>query len=835
MKVKETGQSLGEKWADWFNTLSNTIRQSRDIDFWASQPGASIDNFNKSMGMFQNEYSYLALSMPAVEAAFRAYETTLRSIQSSNEGYIPPALIEYDARKGSSFWDLQSKNMVRKKIEMGTIASLKTDEETGFHVVDKDGVSLLIDEKKALSLDSISPEEFNMYMTLAKGVGLVSTRYLEIFANSRVPGSDKPGMAAEGFHSTSYEGIARSLNFFTMMITKWKYGSYKYFYLMNQLIPQESRIKIGNGEDASEAIRAYTLYQQNDGSFERTYGDDAKRFIDLMNPSNCSSALGVTTLWRQFDSTLDWSDRKREMLGGSTRLALSSKYADEALKDLFVINKYREAYRQQLIDNNTARPENAQPTSGAGFDKLWKAYGKKQYDVEINKEWDALLGKSPDKGQQHTKLYDETHHLQENFKKALQARIWVEMTMRNPLVVAHNIKVDVPGVGIEKKRKMKLHSLIVQEVLGIPLEDLAYGGLGGKARVDASPSEDQERYMREVLDLEGDLAAVREFAIREGRDLKKSDFDCIKDKKRHDDALKYWQRVREVMLGTTKTEEATKLYERFGLQLTDRGEGENYAWDLHKIHDDKEKKSGITYTLEDIKSKAEKVIFHDREGREVVVPFKLLEALDMKQDWIMGTDDMALGKMDLLNLGSRHWVRRGGDIASHEMGGQKVAAYLTNLVGKPDKHELVKALKEIKETYQGDAIEAGWTVVAELAWMTDRLYAFDYGRLGSSAQLDVWKTHRGIDAWMANGRREWWDAIEHGDVLPPHAHFYHYRTFDDSVSIHDLRKLAHADNSDVWREIITLGLLVALAMTIYRALTAPSEEEEGNSGGGGHH
>jgi len=113
------------------------------------------------------------------------------------------------------------------------------------------------------------------------------------------------------------------------------------------------------------------------------------------------------------------------------------------------------------------------------------------------------------------------------------------------------------------------------------------------------------------------------------------------------------------------------------------------------------------------------------------------------------------------------------------------------------------------------------------------LFKFLPSRFGSVAQLDLWKTRRNVAAWSANKRREFWDALEHIDLLPPHAEFEHWE-FKEPFNIHKLRKLNHADNTDVWTEIITLGLMLAIAITLWRAFTAPSEEEGASGGGGGH-
>jgi hypothetical protein len=373
---------------------------------------------------------------------------------------------------------------------------------------------------------------------------------------------------------------------------------------------------------------------------------------------------------------------------------------------------------------------------------------------------------------------------------------------------------------------MKLHNVLVQDILGIPPEDTKYGEKWGRAVDKSSPSKGQREYMINVLELEGDVAAVRERAIHGGRDLTEVDFrEVIKDDARRNNALKYWRKVRQIILGTDNVDEAKNLYDSFGLKIIN---GEDYEWDYEKIH-------GINHTIDDIVSRTPKVELRDQDGKTFQVDNMLKAAVEMKMEWVLGTDDMAFNRLDFLNLGSTQLLRSGGDIAAHEIGGQGVAKYLVDgLNPNPDKGELAKMLKEIRDGYSGDQIEAGWQVEGNFAMMTDRLYAWDWKRLGSSAQLDVWKSRRLVAGWMANARREWWDTLEHLNVLPPHGQFYYYNTNDrgDKTDIHTLRKFAHAENSDVWREMILLGMVIALLIMIWRSLRAPSEEEEG--GGGGH-
>lgn len=845
--VPETGETLGKTWVDHFNNLSSAIRQSRDIDFWASQPGANIENFNKSLGMFQNEYTYQATGIPAVVAAFHAYEVALRSIIDTNDGYLPPALIEYnDALKGF-FWDNRAKEMlVKQMISAGAVPDLYRDPVTYLHQVNPDGHTLRQEGTLKLPL---SEDEISMYMVLAKGIGMSSLRYIEIMANTRVAGSKHPEYALEGFRSMPYENLCKAMNYFNVFVHKWKIGSYRYFHLLNLLIPEGRKIKVSQ-DDITEGVRAFMAYQKHDGTFEKEFGEKAKRFIDLTNFSGCSSALGKTTQWRQYDSTIDWSDKQRELLGGPTQLILIDKYIPAKVKDFLVVDKYKEEYRQLVIENNKGLLEGQKlAISGPGFAKLWREYGESKYSAKIAKEWDKLMGKDPLKGLRHTPLRHETKDLIKAYEKAFIARLWVEMAMRNPLVVAHNLKVDIPLVAAEGTKKTKLHNLLIQEILDIPLEDTKYGEKYGRAGYAHTPTIRQQDYMKAVLLLEGDLAAVKEKAVREGRDLRVSDFNIIKDEARKRHALKYWQRVRQVILGTDDLSEAGRFYDNFGLKLMENGE--DYEWDSHKIHKlMTDKKDGYLDELEEHLNERDKKtkelkrpvgIIETKDGRKIRLPFLLKKAIETKHEWILGTDDMAMGKMDWLNLGSRQWLRRGGDVAAHHAGSEKATLYLTNLKPSPDKHKLAEALLEMRDAYSGDMIEVGWKVGTNLAYMTDRLFALDYKRFGSAAQLDVWKTRRNVAAWTANGRREWWDILEHMDVFPPNAHFYGYEHIaGENIDIHTLRKMCHADNVDVWKEIITLGILIALAMTLWRALTAPSEEEaagggDGGGGGGGHH
>lgn len=809
----ETGVSHGQTWEEWYVNLSNTVQLSRDIDYWAAQPGATIEDMGKSLAMFQNANSVQALTMPAVQHAYRAYEDVLQSIKDSNDGYTPPVLFQYDAANLLSYWDTRSKQMLANWMQLGVVKDVDRD-EFGFHTVESDGNT--VKSGKVLKYDDLhttDPQdlELSMYMMLGKGFGLASLRYLEMFANAKIPGSQQKGFSAQGFHSLPYEGPARSLNWFADMIHKWRFGSIKFMHLMNTLLPNEQKIYHINDSTPMEVYKSFM-----DGSAKTKYGKDVKRLYDLVNFSGCSSAFGPPyTQWRHMDASFGWSDKKRELLGDPTIIMYSKRFSGERIKGFLVVNRFREEFREQMA-------KQGMPTSGEQFDRLWNSKLEKDadYKKEIDEEWEKME-------KSHKK---EIADLADKYRKALIARTWVHMAMRNPLNVAHNMTVEVPDeLQPGKNKEIKLHSFIAQQVLGIPLEDVKYGEVACKVAWDSSPTQKQRAYMDEILSLETDIAAVREQAVEvEGeqkgyyRELRLDDFDILKGARR-DHAIKYWQMVRKAMMGDLSDHRHEELYRKFGLSYAQNQE--DYAININQI-------KKIDETLREIGNKE---ITLDDEGKIKMKVRLSNEWVDKDWDLTFGSDDTDYRKMNVSNLGPRQWARRGGDAVAHYQGGTKAGEYMRDLPPSPNVEDLAKMLRDIRLAYEGDMIEAGWQVAGLLSHATSRLYAFDYSRLGSAAQLDVWGTRRGVAAWNANNRRKFFDALEHMDVLPPlpaeeslEKSLYNVQSgcYNIPHDIHSLRKANRAGNVDVWTEIITLGIILAFLITLYRAFTAPSEEEE---------
>ncbi len=817
MRRKETGETVGDSWSEWYVNLSNTIQLCRDIDFWASQPNASMKDLAKSLAMFQNSSLVQAMSIPAVLQAYRAYESTLRGVQEACDGYLPPQLFGYDPMNLESFWDKRSEVMLRNMFYKGVIRDVAVD-ENGFPIVSKDGNTLEVDPDNPLQIgDEEDDLMVKMYMTLGKGFGIATLRYLEMFANAKVPGSKQPGFDLEGFHSSPYEGPARAMNFFNTVIHKWKFGNCNYFNMMNTLIDGDKKYKI----EKTLPMEAYLTWRKGPNEFRKKYGAKAKRLVDLLNFSGISSAFGPPyTGWRHFDSTLGWSDKDRELLGGPARIQLSGGYAGAKVKEYLIVNKYKQEFRNQMAQEGKI-------TEGVNFAKLWKEKGLPRYQARIDDEWDDLQGKN-EKGRRLG--YKHTYEkYKENYQVAFKARVFVDMAMRNPLGIGHNLTIKRPD-GEGKGLDLKLHSFLVEQILHISPEDLKFGDYYENAPVASSIDLNQRKLISDVLELESDLVAVREKAMAENRELQESDFDIIKSKKHRENALEYWKACRKLIIGSLEPDAHEKFYEKIGLKYMQNGKDYDIDWEG--------KVNNIKHILE---VHAHHPTVLDIRGKNFELPILLTEELaDKNWDVTWGTDDQDMQKMAILNLGPRQLVRRGGDALAHEEGGNRVGDYLTDsITANPKMEDLTKAFFEIRKAYQPDMIECGWQVAHLLAIGTTKLYAWDWGfrkgaffRMGSIMQLDIMKTRRNVAAWLANDRRKFVDELEHIGALPPEGEDYFYEGINETYNIHNLRKILNAENDEVWKEILLLGFALALGMTLWNAFTTKDEEEEG--GGGGH-
>ncbi len=851
-KDTRSGSTVGQRLGEHYVNLSNAIRLSRDIDYQASQPGGDMKTFTRIAALYQNEYVQEGFAMPGVAQAFREYETTLRGIMNAHDGYIPPALVEYDAVSGDAYWDQRTKLALEKIAAQGQMRDVVRDKENSYlHKVNPDGRTVELDKtpESAERMKKMIEEDteglaVNMYMTLAKGFGMASLRYLEMFANSRVPGSDQPFHGMPGFHSIAgYEGTASALNFTSVVFHKFKIGSYKYFHLMNMLLPPEEALA-ADTNNAYESVQTYMAYR--DGTLEKT-NPKAKRLLDVYNFTSGESSL--KSGWRYMDSSIKWTDKEREKLGGGARLLMAKAFAEERVQELLILNEFKERFLHDVVLKHNADlrrrnipEEHWLPTAGPRFDALFDSRGRSipEYNREINQRLLEIEGKQKDGKRVHTPTRHHYEELRDAYKKAYQARVWVEMVMRNPLTAAHQVSLDVPALGGKTTTGMSLHTLLLEKVLGISLEDLRYAtvvekqGDGPNATIHirqkggqfTTPTEEQRAHLNEVLDMEADLATVREIAIREQRDLRESDFtEAINGEgadHRRARALDYWKLCRQAMLGSDANGRAEELYRHIGLTMNPDIVGD-YVVNWHVVE-------GIEKNLAAM-SVGGGATFTTAAGEHISTGTLLHRAVNANLDKI-SMDDLAADQLDFMNLGSRSWVRKAGDIAAHVDGGGAMMEIFDKLIlPTPDMNEIAKKMKEMIHIYGSDDIEIGYNVAGMLATAIDKLYSYDFRRGGSAAQKVVWQGIQGVEAWWPNERWTWWHTLEHADVLPPHGHSFDFGY--DKFTIHDLMNKKRI-MAQYWIQMILMGGLIAAAITAWQAAQQRDDEGGGGGGGGGH-
>lgn len=153
LTLGKTGQEAKNTETEW-RQLSEAITRSHDVNYWQMQPGSNMDNFSRSLKLFQEYYSNKAFSQPAVNLALKAYEKTLEEIRNANNGRVPKEFMAYASQGLQSNWDdVTSGELLKRQISMQT--------------------------------DNAGHFESKMYLTLAKAEGIASGRFAEIIAGKR--------------------------------------------------------------------------------------------------------------------------------------------------------------------------------------------------------------------------------------------------------------------------------------------------------------------------------------------------------------------------------------------------------------------------------------------------------------------------------------------------------------------------------------------------------------------------------------------------------------------------------------------------------------------------
>ncbi|MBI4029475.1 MAG: hypothetical protein HY376_03880 [Candidatus Blackburnbacteria bacterium] len=765
----------------------DALMNFHDVDYWARHGSGDIKSFQGTVARIQNHQAKEVLSDPYVQTMRNCYEKALLFIRASHNGYIPPNLLSPDPlRHGRTYLDDVALEFFQAKVAAGELYDIRRDAH-GRTIRDADYRGNVFSlNKKPMTLEDLEHQRLRVMAAqqIARGVLVLDMRTLEIIGMSKVPGFDHPefGITEVAFSSKPYGQLARHFNIMAEWMGKYKMGVTLHVPYFQTLIEGKSEhFRLWNSNQWREVLNAVT-----EGKLEEKFGSKdahARRLIDMIDEWSFSGRNGPMSAWGIHDSTIGWSDRDRERLGGSIRMAGAKEWAEEKIK------------------------------------KDYERENKGKGEVWIGEHW------AKDKSEGNWK--DEIDKL----FKTKRAWLWVQTTMRHPTIVAGYLreKVGVPQKDKPLKQEYRnIRDRIIVEILGDELREILKDNKGipdhlkdaGVSPMEQyysissrTPGDDQREFLKRVAQLEADVDSVQQRAmeIKTGkpRDITESDFDIITDEKRRNNAKLYWKKTQEVVLGSWS---ADKWYAELDVEFDGKG---NVGFGKYR---------DIDKTLEDA----------NKDSRSLICDKDLLTKSMMQH---MSTEDVQWRFLDIETLGPPHWNRRVGDLGARIESEQKSIAFLDKLVANPDIPKLAEALREVYIAEKSHDPRQGHKLVWMLAKPTGELYRQDHwgrlipfvGRVGSRvfktsiAQRFLGTTRAA--AWSANNERQWVDQFSDGATLP----LKRFLGGQDwgPYNAQDLAKSLGGTWYQQALEFFLIGTSIAAAVTLLQAFTESRKEDQG--------
>lgn len=859
------GNKIGLKFANRYTILKNAIFQAHDMDYYAAHPSQDMKEFIGSTSLFQNTYMDATQQDPLVNLAKRMYETTLFEIRETNNGYIPREWLQWEEGKlrASKLEELVEQR-VKEAIDAGQLYHLQLDPITGLPApsiwgrkqIDKTRPFTL---KELYGYESPLSDEYNQNLgdlkiaaalKQAKGLGLVDMRFLEIIGRSRGTGSDyiynkknKFDLSQEQFNSVPYEGIVRHIEPLIHYYTRYKVGFEYYDGFFNMMINDDPKASW----DPHLMSKVIQLQQKGDEEELKKFtkkhnmGDLGTRLLEQDNPFQFSGMWGPSTGWRVGDASIGFDDwEKDQAYATAVKItATAGKWAEQKARRYYIEIKnkkiyegYRKEYRAKLLNSDNMRlreiARKDMELEGSGriddeFERTWRKVGilekKHGREESYNDLLDQLWTPHFD---EHKKIKGEGKELVAKLQKAYIARNWIKAAVRAPLIVARELDVAWNKAGFDQG-KTPLRRKIIWEILGLDVDEVA---------AMRTPLSHEEAAFNRIAELEGAVAIASQISIRENRDLVDTDFDRIPNDILRKNAKEYWHKVKKSMMGDKNPEEIYRL-----LGIEDAPSDSNMQG--HRFH--KVSYDTINKNI-DVTGKADAPI---DKWKATKLPFEseLLNKNLINREWrfLFSTEDMGWEYLNIGALGERNPVRRAGDLASHVQFGQEFEKYITeNIIARPEIKDLVKQQKVMWEAMAGDFADIASDAVGRIAYITSKMYQkadiswkipFLSPVISIFKDSSIMQIIRGrdrADAWGPNDMLHYNQAVGGLQIVPKRQYSgLGGREIAPGSQWTGARlsKLNGGTKQNAVIEIINMTLLIATLLTMWRALTAKSEEE----------
>lgn len=725
---------------------------------------------------------------------------------------------------------------------------------------------------------------------MAKGLALVDMRFLEILARSKGSGGNIPDQSStnfysfggKGFGSVPYENLVKHIEPMIHYYGRFEIGTRNFLPFFNMLITDNPN---WNPQQIREILK---LAMDGDHKeLREKYGDTVDTKLLLTdNPFSFSGMWGTMTGWRNGMSSEGWDDWERERFSTANKLSFvgdsyirfaddhghmhstehgSARHADglakRKVKEYFLLedDRYADAsgmtarklyvqlrnkYRERLLRSNAIELIST-AQNDVSFERRWRTVGMEDVDPDTNKSYKKQLEerwKNAKGRYEELKSDHKQRELQMKLERAYKARIWVQAAMRNPLAVAREMKSDEYDIA-GHTRKRELRDKIIWEILHIDTS---------KFHDQREPSLQEFEETRRITDLEGALASMTQKAVRENRDLTEADFNDIDSKNQNSalrrNALQYWRMVRQEMLGHDEAgniRNSAQWYRKIGIENADPNGPVGHR--LHRIN--------WNVINNDIslhgKWDDHHGIFHHKDP---AFHSRLLTARTIDRDWryLFSTEDMGWEYLNVPSLGERNPVRRAGDLGSHAAfhhGLDKLLGPGGAIGAHLDEEEFHKTMLEMWQAISGDDLQAAFDSCGRIFYTTMMMYKkadWSWKIPGIGQALGLVKNKSVIEMIYGN---------IHGEAFGPNkllknihkAEEMRYllnsvvnpltgeRDYWTEWDAHLMEKRLGGTIPNAVYEMATQALMAIIAITIWRAMTAESEDDSASGGGGGGH
>ncbi|MBI3576535.1 hypothetical protein HY086_00660 [Candidatus Gottesmanbacteria bacterium] len=793
------GNVCGSEVNQYYTNLKDAIFAFHDLDVMARHPTGDAETYMKTVHYIINPFAVQAASDPLAEAMIQSYEEALKMTRDNNDGFFPSGYFSYHPLTHINGWDTDAMKIFKLKVQAGLIREVAWDKDDllpKLESVEKpqdkmtqiegrvyalgDELKLIPEELKDSEAYKAQELRFSAVQQMAKGMGILTNRYLELFSFARVAGykSALGGTRDQKFSSTPYEGMARWFNPMAHWFGKFLFGEQAHGAIFATMFGADMgtiknfiTFSPRDWIEVNDAVLNGSLSAWCKKRFGEAEGKKAERLLDMMGQFAFSGRFGPLSTWGENDATLYNTDLDREREGGSMRLMRVGAWTEAT-------------FRRQY-----------EATNGKVDDKEWV------------KHW------------QHLKHDTVESEKIKKLTRAYKTWIWSQTLLRSPSVAFGYLRDSDNGLFDETNPNLLRNSLI-RKVLGIDVE--------GRLASEATAGQLGRELASRIQILIGDLSVVQRAALYGGnnhmpREIHESDFDLIRgsvtyekdgktftvsqEQRRHE-ALEFWKGYMDRVLKHANTSEWWKT--ALGAEFDDKNNLVLKNWEH----------------IDDVLANLH------THGAMICT-----DLVDKKQYVHMGTEDVQWRYLDLAALGERHWARRANDLFQRTKSLTAQMKLLKEFRAHPDLKVIPKILEEMyNEELSGNGPDTAWMFTYYWSRAIGQFYRQAkfaefpiLGRLASrfvpaSVAQVIYGTEDGT-AWSINNEKRFVHEVVQAAKLP------HQRVLPDGSEYNyteeQLTKELVATPRWALLEMIVIGYVLAgSAMALSAASKSKDDEEE---------